>query len=51
MSKFNMNDVALPQEILEVDGISYLVTAMPATKGLQFVEDMQEGKADLSTMK
>ena len=51
MSKLNMSDVALPQETLEVDGVSYLVTAMPATKGLQFVETMQDGKADLSTMK
>lgn len=51
MSKPNMNDVALPQETLEVDGVSYLVTAMPATKGLQFMETMQDGKADLATMK
>ena len=51
MSKLNMNDVALPQEVLTVDDVDYLVTAMPATKGLKFVEDMQEGKADLSTMK
>ena len=51
MSKPNMNNVALPQETLEVDGVSYLVTAMPATKGLQFMETMQDGKADLATMK
>ena len=55
MSKLNMNDVALPQETLEVDGVSYLVTAMPATKGLQFMEAQQEsiesGKADLALMK
>lgn len=51
MSKINMNDVALPQEVITVDDVDYLVTAMPTTKGLQFVETMQDGKADLSTMK
>jgi hypothetical protein len=47
-------------EVLEttnitVDDIEYLVTAMPATKGLMFIEKHQaaidEGKADLSQMK
>lgn len=47
----NLADIALPQSVITVDGVDYLVTAMPATKGLQFVETMQDGKADLSTMK
>lgn len=55
MSKLNMNDVALPQEVITVDEVDYLVTAMPATKGLQFMEAQQEsmdsGKADLALMK
>jgi len=55
MSKLNMNDVALPQEVLTIDDVEYLVTAMPATKGLQFMEAQQEsidsGKADLALMK
>lgn len=51
MNKINMADIGLPQEAITVDNVEYLVTAMPATKGLQFVEDMQEGKVDLSTMK
>lgn len=55
MSKLNMADVALPQETLVIDEVDYLVTAMPATKGLQFMEAQQEsidsGKADLALMK
>ena len=55
MSKLNMNDVALPQEVITIDDVEYLVTAMPATKGLQFMEAQQEsidsGKADLALMK
>ena len=55
MSKLNMNDVALPQEVITIDEVEYLVTAMPATKGLQFMEAQQEsidsGKADLALMK
>lgn len=55
MSKLNMADVALPQETLVIDDVEYLVTAMPATKGLQFMEAQQEsidsGKADLALMK
>ena len=55
MSKLNMKDVALPQETLVIDEVEYLVTAMPATKGLQFMEAQQEsidsGKADLALMK
>lgn len=54
-NKINMADVALPQEVLKIDDVEYLVTAMPATKGLQFMEAQQEsmdsGKADLALMK
>ncbi len=45
----------LEQTNITVDDIDYLVTAMPATKGLMFIEKHQEaidaGKADLSQMK
>lgn len=45
----------LEQTTITVDDIEYLVTAMPATKGLMFIEKHQsaidEGKADLSQMK
>lgn len=45
----------LDQTTISVDDIDYLVSAMPATKGLQFIEKHQaaidEGKADLSQMK
>ena len=55
MAKLNMADIALPQEIIEVDGVEYLVTALPATYALQFMEKYQEaltsGKSDLATMK
>lgn len=55
MSKLNLSEIALPQEAIEVDGVEYLVTAMTATDGLQFMEKYQEsidsGKADLSLMK
>lgn len=54
-TKLNLADVALPQETLTVDDVEYLVTAMPATASLQFMEQYQEsidsGKADLATMK
>lgn len=47
--------LALPQEIVEVDGESYLVGAMPATAALQFMEshlsNINEGKIDLSVIK
>lgn len=47
--------MALPQETLEVDGEEYLVTAMAATDGLQFMEKYMEsldtGKHDLSVIK
>lgn len=46
---------ALEQTTLSIDNVEYLVTAMPATKGLMFIEKHQaaidEGKADLSQMK
>lgn len=55
MSKLNMNDVALPQEVLTVDDVDYLVTALPASYALQFMEKYQEaiqtGKSDLATMR
>lgn len=45
----------LEQTTVTVDDEDYLVTAMPATKGLMFIEKYQaaidEGKADLSQMK
>lgn len=45
----------LEQTNITVDDVDYLVTAMPATKGLMFIEKHQEaidaGKADLSQMK
>lgn len=45
----------LEQTTITVDNQDYLVTAMPATKGLMFIEKHQEaidaGKADLSQMK
>lgn len=54
-SKFDMADIGLPQETITVDDVDYLVNAMPATKGLQFMEAQQEsidsGKADLALMK
>lgn len=45
----------LPQETLIVDDQEYMVSAMPATQGLIFLEkyqeDMDTGKTDLSVMK
>jgi len=45
----------LEQESLVIDKVEYLVSAMPATVGLIFLEKYQEaidsGKADLSQMK
>lgn len=45
----------LEQTTITVDDVDYLVSAMPATKGLIFIEKHQEaidaGKADLSQMK
>jgi hypothetical protein len=55
MSKLNMSDVALPQEVITVDNVDYLVTALPASYALQFMEKYQEaiqtGKSDLATMR
>lgn len=55
MAKNILEQVALPQETLTVDGEDYLVNAMPASAGLMFMEKHQEaldsGKADLSLMK
>lgn len=55
MTKTNLSAIALPQEVVTVDDVDYLVTAMPATEGLKFMEQQQEsidsGKADLSLMK
>lgn len=47
--------MALPQEVVVVDDVEYLVTAMSATDGLMFMEkymtQMDSGKHDLSTIK
>ena len=55
MSKIDLSNIALPSEDFEVDGVSYTITALPATKGLEFLERYQEqidsGKPDLSVMK
>lgn len=44
-----------PSDTLTIDDVEYLVYAMPATAGLQFMEKHQEaidnGRADLSMMK
>lgn len=50
-NKIKLQDVGLPQESVSIEGVTYLITAMPATEGLQMLETMQEGKADLATMK
>jgi len=55
MSKLNMADIGLPQETLVIDEVEYLVTALPASYALQFMEKYQEaiqtGKSDLATMR
>ncbi|MNQ04627.1 hypothetical protein D3C85_173450 [compost metagenome] len=47
--------LALPQEVIKVGEVEYLVTAMSATAALQFMEkhltDINEGKIDLSVIK
>lgn len=47
--------MALPQEVITVDGEDYLVSAMSATAALQFMEkhlsNINEGKIDLSVIK
>lgn len=55
MAKIDLSNIALPQENITVDGVEYMITALPATKGLEFLEKYQEsldsGKPDLATMK
>lgn len=55
MAKVNLSEIALPQELIIVDDVEYMVEALPATYALQFMEKYQEalqsGKSDLSTMK
>lgn len=55
MGKVNLSEVALPQTVLYIDDVEYLVTALPATYALEFMEKYQEaissGKSDLKTMK
>lgn len=55
MGKVNLSEVALPQEIITVDDVEYMVEALPATYALEFMEKYQEaissGKSDLKTMK
>lgn len=55
MSKIDLAGIALPQEDIEVDGQEYLVTALPASYALTFMEKYQDsiqtGKADLHVMK
>lgn len=55
MAKIDMGNIALPSEEFQVDDETYLITALPATKGLEFLEKYQQqidtGKADLSVMK
>lgn len=55
MAKIDLSNVALPQEEIAVDGVEYLVTALPATEGLKFLEQHQasldSGKPDLALMK
>jgi hypothetical protein len=45
----------LEQATLTVDDVEYLVTALPATKGLQYLEvyrqEIDSGKADLTQIK
>ena len=54
-NKINMADIGLPQETLVIDEVEYLVTALPASYALQFMEKYQEaiqaGKSDLATMR
>lgn len=49
------NLISTPQEIVTVDNEEYLITAMPATHGLMFMEKNQDaidkGKSDLTLMK
>ena len=51
----NLQQIGLPQEQVEVDGTQYLISAMPATEALKFMEkhltNINEGKIDLSVIK
>jgi hypothetical protein len=55
MAKINLTDMALPQDILDVDDVSYTVSPLPATMGLDFMDKYREsidsGKADFMIMK
>lgn len=55
MSKLNLAEIALPQELIVVDDVEYMVEALPATYALEFMEKyqdaLQNGKSDLKTMK
>lgn len=55
MSKIDLSNIALPQEEVVVDDVNYLLTALPATEGLKFLEQYQEmldsKKPDLAMMK
>lgn len=56
MAKIDLSAVALPQEELVVDDVVYMVTALPASKGLAFMEKYQsdlekQGRPDLHVMK
>lgn len=55
MAKVNLSEIALPQELITVDDVEYMVEALPATYALEFMEKYQEaissGKSDLKTMK
>lgn len=50
-----MEEIALQQEIITVDGQEYMLEAWPATYSLDFMEKhsdaLESGKADLSIMK
>ena len=54
-SKVDLSNIALPQEDVTVDEVDYTITALPATKGLEFLEKYQEqvdtGRPDLAVMK
>lgn len=55
MPKIDLSNVSLPQEEVTVDDKEYLLTALPATEGLQFleqhIESIDSGKPDLAVMK
>lgn len=55
MAKMQLEDVVLQQEDVEVDGVSYMLTAWPASYALAFIEkneeSLSEGKANYQLMK